>query len=467
MKIRLTSFVFLFLFMNLSSLLAQDIAGDWYGTLEVVGNGLPLVFHIKKDQDKLSATMDSPKQGAKDIPVKETSLAGDQLTLKMPDLGLEYTGKVSGGQIEGTFKQGTFSAPLKLSRDAGAAAVAAPKRPQEPKAPFPYQEVALKFPNAKAGITLSGTLTVPEGKGPFPAVIMISGSGPQNRNEELLGHKPFLIIADYLTRQGFAVFRYDDRGVAESTGDFSKATSADFTDDAESALNFLLTRPEIDSKKIGFAGHSEGGLIAPMVAARNKKTAFIILLAGPGVNGEEILKLQQRLIGEKMGESEKDIALSEEVTKKASELLRKNTPGDQLLPQLQQYGAERIAKELPDATDAQKKELMQGLAPYGTPWFQYFLIHEPAPELQKCTCPVLALNGGKDLQVDPKQNLPAIKAALSKSKNKHILIKELPGLNHLFQTTETGSPAEYAKNEETFSPIALQEMSSWLKTLFK
>ncbi len=470
MKTRFAFLAFSVLFLNLSFLSAQDVTGDWYGALEIPGNVLPLVFHIKKDQDKLSATMDSPKQGAKDIPVKETTLSGDQLVIKIPNLGIEYTGKWSNGQIEGTFKQGAYSTALKLSRDAGAStAIAPPKRPQEPNAPFPYQEVVLKFPNVKAGVTLSGTLTVPPGKGPFPAVIMISGSGPQNRNEELLGHKPFLVIADYLTRQGYAVFRYDDRGVAESTGDFAKATSADFADDAECALKFLLTRPEIDPKKIGFAGHSEGGLIAPMVAARNKQTAFIILLAGPGVNGEEILLLQQRLIGEKMGEKAADIALAEQVTRKAAELLKKKTPSDQVMPKLEEYAKERLAKELPTATAEEKAELLKGLAPYGTPWFQYFLTYDPQPALKTITCPILAINGGKDLQVDPNQNLTAIRTALQQNKksNKHNLVKELPGLNHLFQTAQTGSPEEYAKNEETFSPTALETVATWLKVIFK
>ncbi|MGH7127500.1 MAG: alpha/beta hydrolase family protein, partial [Planctomycetaceae bacterium] len=274
---------------------SQDpLAGDWTGALDVGGTQLRLVFHIGPEEDgNRTGTMDSPDQGTTGLPIATVALADSTVRMTMPAMSGSYEGRLSadGKTIDGTWTQGGSSLPLKLEKSA--ASVEPPSRPQEPKPPFPYASQDITYPNdASTGVTLAGTLTMPEAGGPFPAVVLVSGSGPQNRNEELLGHKPFLVLSDALTRRGIAVLRYDDRGVASSTGAFATATSEDFAGDALAGVRYLKTRPEIDPGRIGIIGHSEGGLIAPIAAARSDDVAFIVLMAGPGVTGEEILYLQ-------------------------------------------------------------------------------------------------------------------------------------------------------------------------------
>jgi hypothetical protein len=256
---------------------AQDITGQWNGVLQVQGMQLRVVFNVSKTDNGYSSTMDSPDQGAKGIPVTNTSFENAKVRFEVANARIEYLGELKENKIVGTFKQGGQ----------------AQKRPQEPTKPYPYYSEDVTFQNTKAGIALSGTLTLPKKEGVFPVAILISGSGPQNRDEELLGHKPFLVISHYLTRNGIGVLRYDDRGVAQSTGDFKTATSADFATDVESAMAYLKTRKEIHKRKIGLIGHSEGGIIAPMVASKNKDVSFMVLLAGTGIRGDKLLLLQQ------------------------------------------------------------------------------------------------------------------------------------------------------------------------------
>lgn len=448
---------------------AQSPVGDWEGTLEAPGLKLKIIFHITADGDQYSATMDSPDQGAMGIPVTSTSFADGKLSIDAKSLGLNYEGALdaAGANIKGVFKQGAATLPLNLSRMKGKPVKL--ERPQEPQKPYPYKEEAVKYDNAKVeGVTLAGTLTLPNTAGPHPVVVLISGSGPQNRDEELLGHKPFLVLADHLTRQGIAVLRYDDRGVAESTGDFGKATSADFASDAEAAINYLKTRKDIDASKMGLMGHSEGGLIAPMVAAESKDVAFIVLLAGPGVSGTEILLLQQELIGKASNVPVQVLALNRKLNKKTFELI--NTHGDDL-PKAKEEIKKYMEDEKQRLSDSEKTILEATMGQFdqtfqqiSSPWFRYFLEYDPATSLTKVTCPVLAVNGDKDLQVDAEQNLPAIEKALKKAGNKNYEIKSFPNMNHLFQTSETGAPAEYGKLTETFSPVALNTISTWLKT---
>jgi pimeloyl-ACP methyl ester carboxylesterase len=338
-------------------------------------------------------------------------------------------------------------------------------RPQEPKTPYPYLSEEVKFQNVGANLTLAGTLTLPKGKGPFPAVILISGSGPQNRNEELLGHKPFLVISDHLTKQGIAVLRYDDRGFGESTGNFAEATTLDFSKDVESAISFLNSRKEIDNNKIGLIGHSEGGIIAPLVAARSKDVGFIVLLAGSGIRGDQLLLLQGGLIERSMGKSEKEMEKSNSIRKRELEIVMNSEDPQSLRKDLQMYldvALDENSNELVPEGMTTEQFIFAQVSQISTPWMMYFVKHDPALVLEKVSCPVLAVNGEKDLQVPPKENLTAIGNALKKGGNNMVTKMELQGLNHLFQECETGSPFEYGKIEQTFSPIALEEISNWI-----
>lgn len=448
---------------------AQDITGQWNGALKVQGTQLRLVFNVSKTDNAISSTMDSPDQGAKGIPTTTTSFENSILKITIASAKIEYEGTLGQDNvIVGTFKQGGQSFPMNLSKEK----IEKEKlvRPQEPTKPYSYYSEDIIFENKTAGISLAGTLTLPKKEGVYPVVILISGSGPQNRDEELLGHKPFLVLSDYLTKNGIAVLRYDDRGIAISKGDFKTATSADFATDVESAITYLKTRREINKKKIGLIGHSEGGLIAPMVANKSKDVAFVVLLAGTGIQGDKILLLQQKLIGKASGTSDEDLLKSELTNKKVFDIVNKSTNLEQLNTDLTKY----IKQELKENPTAEKPAEMSDddfvnlqVKQIANPWMQYFIKYNPASALEKVKCPVLALNGEKDLQVPPKENLVAIKNALTKGGNKKITTKELPNLNHLFQECKTGSPDEYATIEQTFSPTALTEILKWIQTQTK
>mgnify|MGYP003645058677 CR=1 FL=1 len=276
---------------------AQDITGQWNGALKVQGIQLRLVFNITKTETGYSATMDSPDQGVFGIPATAASFDEGKLKVSITNANIKYEGTLGDDKIIiGVFNQGGQSFPMNLSRDE--IAKLGSNRPQEPKKPFPYRSEDVIFENKQAEILLAGTLTMPEKEGTYPAVVLISGSGPQNRDAELMGHKPFLVLSDYLTKKGIAVLRFDDRGTAASTGNFASATSVDFATDVASAVQYLQSRPEIDKSKIGLIGHSEGGIIAPMVAGGSDDIDFLVLLAGTGIRGDKLLLAQQRLIGE-------------------------------------------------------------------------------------------------------------------------------------------------------------------------
>jgi pimeloyl-ACP methyl ester carboxylesterase len=377
-------------------------------------------------------------------------------------LGIRFEGKwYPGDSIPGTFKQGGQEIPLTLSRGN----MVKPARPQEPVKPYPYYTEDVHFVNKKGNFVLAGTLTMPNKTGVFPAVILITGSGPQNRDEEILGHKPFLVIADYLTRNGIAVLRCDDRGTNESKGDFKSATSMDFSTDVEAALDFLLSRKGIDKSKIGLIGHSEGGMIAPMVAVRRKEVAYIVLLAGPGISGKRILLSQEALIGRVSGEREDVIRDLTSVNNKAYDLVAGSQNLDTLRKELTAYYSDRLKADTTFAGTAgndQAQFVALKVKQLATPWMKYFIQYDPAPTLESVKCPVLALDGSKDLQVSPEIDLAAIKTALEKGGNKEVTTVELPNLNHLFQECKTGSPSEYATIEQTFSPLALDEMTKWI-----
>jgi len=447
----------------------QDIIGQWNGALKVQGIQLRLAFHITKTENGFSTTMDSPDQGVKGIPATTTTFENQTLKITITNAKIEYEGILGkDGQIVGTFKQGGHPFDMNLTKEK----IEKEKhlKPQEPKKPFPYYSEDITFYNKTAGITLAGTLTLPKKEGIFPVVVLISGSGPQNRDEELLGHKPFLVISDYLTRNGIAVLRYDDRGIAMSTGEFKTSTTLDFSSDAQAAVDYLKTRQEINKKKIGLIGHSEGGEIAPIIASKSNEIAFIVLLAGPGLPGDQLLLLQQKLINKSAGASEEFLKKSEIANKKVFEMIKKSTDTNQLKIEISNY----IRNSLKIDTTEKKPEgfteneyVQQLLNQVLNPWMLQFIKLNPLPFLEKVKCPVLALNGEKDLQVSPKENLTAIRKALEKGGNKNVIIKELPNLNHLFQECTTGSPNEYASIEQTFSPKALTEILEWINNQIK
>jgi pimeloyl-ACP methyl ester carboxylesterase len=444
----------------------KTLTGSWLGKIAVGAIELRMVFNINiNEKDSLIATMDSPDQGAKNIPVGGVLLMGDSLTIKAENLRAEYKGTiVSDTTLHGTWTQGGRSFPLNMRKLKVAFTL---NRPQEPKPPFPYISEDITFLNEKFNINLAGTLTIPEGQGPFPAVILITGSGAQNRNEELLGHKPFLIIADYLTRKGIAVLRYDDRGVNKSEGNYATATSADLATDAEAAYNFLKNNPKINSKAIGLIGHSEGGLIAPIVASSNPGIGFIVSLAGPGVTGEQIIMQQNRDISLLSGISEKQLNEGNDINKQLFAVLKKepdNKKAEEKI--LSVYKGILLKKKTPpEEADKEAEQFMKTFAAGSYTWLRYFIMTDPSKFWKKVKCPVLALNGEKDLQVNADQNLPAIKKAIESSGNRSVKTMKLSGLNHLFQHCDKGLPSEYGNIEETFSPEALKIISDWITSL--
>jgi hypothetical protein len=459
------------LLASLSSLtgFSQEITGHWNGILKIPGTELRLVLNISKTGSGYSSTMDSPDQGAKGIPVTSTTFANSIFKFEIASLSVKYEGVLGKDDlIVGNFKQGSYSSPLNLTK--GKVEKTKLIRPQEPALPYPYHSEDVFFENNAAKITLAGTLTLPKKEGHFPAVILISGSGPQNRDEEVMGHKPFLVISDYLTRNGIAVLRFDDRGTALSKGNFSTATSLEFSTDVEAAVKYIQSRKEIDKNKIGLIGHSEGGMIAPLVASRSKEISFIILLAGPGIPGDKLLLMQNELIGKAEGLSDEVLKKSNIINKGAYDIAKKSTNMEVLKTDLNAFFKEALKDSVLSnkPTSMNQNDFIKfHVSQIANPWMIYFLNYNPALALAKVKCPVLALNGEKDLQVPAKENLQAIKMALTKGGNKNVTVKELPGLNHLFQECKTGSPGGYATIEQTFAPTALAEISNWVQTQTK
>ncbi len=431
----------------------SDIDGAWMGTLDAGAIKLRVVFHIANTADGLTATMDSLDQGMKAFAMTSVSRDGTTLKIDSKQLDGTFSGKIAADKssIDGTWTQHGGAMPLVLKPVKDQAELEL-KRPQNPVKPYPYHDEDVSYDNKAQNVTLAATLTIPQGKGPFPGVLLITGSGPQDRDEALLGHQPFLVLSDYLTRHGIAVLRADDRGVGKSTGVFAKGTTADFATDAEAGVAYLKTRPEIDPHKIGLVGHSEGGLIAPMVAARNKDVAFIVMMAGTGVPGDQILPAQGEAIEVANGKSPEEAAKNAAKEKEMLTLVETEKDDAALQKELK----EKMAGEVPEA------QIGLQISQITSVWFRYFLTYDPATALRKVTCPVLAINGSLDKQVLPDQNLPAIRKALAASGNQHVEVDELPGLNHLFQTAKTGSPAEYSQIEETMSPVALDKMATWI-----
>ncbi|BAO54558.1 alpha/beta hydrolase family protein [Nonlabens marinus] len=444
---------------------AQAFEGSWTGSIQ----GMPLIFEITPLGDGYSAKMQSPKQSKNFFEMDSATVEDGLITIIFDAYKIKYVGELKDGKIEGTFTQGPGSAPMTLEKKAYEEVV--PDRPQEPKAPFPYKVEDVVFENPKAGnIKLAGTLTMPADVENPPVAIMISGSGPQDRDEQLFFHKPFLVIADHLAKKGIAVLRYDDRGVAQSEGTQANATSLDFATDVEAAVAFLKTRNDIDPEKIGLIGHSEGGLIAPIVIAANPKDiAFFVSLAGPGVSGTDVLLPQMQKSVEFQGASPEAVALEMEIMEAILEKI-KNTPDssnqevkDAIL-EIIETKADAAPENLGSKYTSEYAQIVA--SQFSDTWFRYFVSYDPTPYLEKVSCPVLALNGSLDYQVIPEINLPGMKSAFAKANNSDVTITIRPGLNHLFQNAITGSGSEYATIEETFDPATLDIISSWINERF-
>jgi pimeloyl-ACP methyl ester carboxylesterase len=437
---------------------ADDLAGYWEGALDVGGAKLVLGFHIDSKDGKYTCKVDSVTQGAMGLPTDSVTIENGAVTIEMKALSAKFEGKISDDkkQIVGEWKQAGTTLPLTIVKKDKPAEL---KRPQMPKKPYPYHEEDVTYENKAQGNKIAGTFTRLNTNVKFPVVLLITGSGAQDRDESLLGHKPFLVLADYLTRRGIAVLRVDDRGVGGSTGDPNKATSADFATDVLAGVEYLKTRKDIDPKRIGLIGHSEGGMIAPMVAVKTADVAYIVLMAGTGLTGEQILKMQTALISKAAGAPEEKIKENEKNASTLYEAMKAGADEATLREKLEAL----IKFQAPTLSDADRKTAVETQARViGSPWFRYFLTYDPAPTMKKVKCPVLAINGELDLQVPPKEDLAAIETALKSGGNTNYTIKEFPKLNHLFQTAKTGSPAEYATIEETMAPQALETIAKWI-----
>jgi len=452
----------------ITSALSQDLSGVWHGIAKTPDNKeITFVFLFEKNENTYTSTMAVPTFNVAGIKPKTTSLKEGKLIIDASDLGMKYEGvwNETTNLFEGNYNEGNIKLVLNLKK--GNPKIAKIIRSQEPVKPYPYYEEDVTFNNAKAGILLSGTFTRPTQKGKYPVVVLISGSGRTDRNGSSATHRPFLVLSDYLTRNNIAVLRYDDRGYGESTGDFSKATTADFAQDVLSAVNYLKTRSDIDIKKIGLIGHSEGGIIAPLASNQSSDISFMVSMAGTGISGSEISVMQSKTLRpfpvpdeaafeKNVRKSIKIASSNKEILQKRKELLAHNIT--YLAPILKSLGAteENISAFITKETDGVLK-----------PWNTYFYNYNPADEFEKLSIPVLSLNGSKDIQVNATVNQNAIRNALIKGNNKNYKVVELENLNHLFQECTTGKMNEYKEIEQTMSPMVLEIISNWIVSVTK
>lgn len=430
---------------------AQDIAGVWYGTIKVPGQELPLSFTIKAAGEQYSATISVPKQGLKDFGVKVATFSNDTLTLEIPQLTFVYKGVVGKDEmIKGKLTQLGQELPLDLGREK---TYSDAKRPQEPKPPYPYISEDIKFRNEAADINLAGTITIPQGGGKYPAVVLVSGSGSQNRDEEVFDHKPFLVLSDYLTRNGIVVLRYDDRGFAESEGDRLTATTEDNAADAMAGVHYLRGRKEVNPDQIGVIGHSEGGIIAFMLAAKEKGVAYVVSMAGSAIRGDSILLLQKEDAGRKYGVTEEALAEARKINRSVNNaVLNSSTKEDAVEKLMEIYGT----------SEGTKMEIAQ----MSSDWMRFFIKYDPVTAIRKIRIPVLVLFGDKDYQVSAGPNAESFEKNVPRS-NKAAEVKIYPDRNHLFQHSTTGMPGEYQEIEETINPEVLQDIVEWIKKVIK
>lgn len=437
----------------------ERFEGHWEGAIEVPGSALAIKVDLTFEEGSWSGRIDIPMQAAFGLPLAGIAVAGDSIRFVMRGVPgtPTFEGVLSEGRISGAFYQSGRTFRFYLGREE----VPGPERPQTPRPPYPYREEEVTYTNGE--ITLAGTLTLPGDEGPYPAVLLITGSGAQDRDETLFYHKPFLVIADFLTRAGIAVLRSDDRGVGGSGGSIATATTADFAEDALAGVRFLKSRPEIDSTRIGLLGHSEGGVVAPMAAANSGDVAFIVLLAGTAVPGDEVLYRQLAEISRANLRVEEWVERQGALQRSVLAAVKADADPDTIRARL----AAMIRMQSPVADEETvRQQVAAEMRRMRTPWFRFFLTYDPRTALRRVKVPVLALNGTLDLQVLHDQNLPQIEAALREAGNTDVTIRRFEGLNHLFQRARTGSPVEYAQIEETIAPEVLETIRDWIVERF-
>ena len=435
----------------------SPVEGLWQSALDMHGMRLRLQLHVSHDTEgQLIGALDNLDQGVTGLPAVNVTQKDSAFHFEIPAVGATFDGTLNAGKnaVAGEWSMGSTTEKLEFKRSDQPLEL---RRPQTPAKPYPYREDEVSFRNEAADVTLAGTLTLPRAAGPFPAALLIAGSGPYDRDESIANHKPFLVLSDYLTRKGIAVLRYDKRGAGKSTGSADRATTLDLASDAQAAISFLRTRKEIDASRLGLIGHSEGAIIAPYIAAHSKELPWLVLLAAPATKGQDTFLNQSELIGRAGGLSDAQLVASLTFDKAAYDLVREEpNPGiltGKLNDLLRESG---FSSAIPPAALEPQLRMMS------SPWFRFFLDYDPVPNLQKTKCPVLALYGQKDLQVPAKTNLPLLEKALEQAGNPYPDIRQLADLNHFFQHAYSGSPAEYAAIEETFSPEVLEIISGWL-----
>lgn len=450
-------FLALVLFCSCSMGFSQSFEGNWKGSLQVSGMELPLIFEFKYN-GAWEGTMQSPKQSSNRFPLTSILAEGDSIFVELKSMGVKYAGKISTDRksIDGKFQQGGLKTELVLNKLTAEQASEAGtfKRSQRVNPPYSYDTVDVTFENKIDKVTLAGTITKPKELGKYPAVILVSGSGPQDRNETLMGHEPFKVLADYLTKNNIVVLRYDDRGVGKSQGDFAKSTTGDFGKDALAALSFLRKQAQVDPMKVGIIGHSEGGLIATILAGQQASGLnFIVTLAGPTIRMDSLMILQNAAIMKSQG---KDIsAIERAIIKKNYEIMASDLPSDKAF--------DAIRNNMRSVSGSQNMESADQLAALVTPWFRHFIKIDPVPFIKKIKIPTFAAFGGKDVQVPAGENIESLTDNLPK--NKKDLSKVYPNLNHLFQNAKTGAVGEYAEIEETMNPEVLKDITAWIKAL--
>jgi alpha/beta superfamily hydrolase len=480
--------LFIMTSMALFTSQGKDLNGYWNGVLRRPNaNPLRICFKITQNKDGIKTVMDMPDQGLKHFPMSATTF--DSITVKIVsnEAKISYEGTFleaskkdqnQNDSLLGFFNEGGKHYPINIGKGIPDTLI----RPQEPKPPYSYHIEDVMFENKKDKISLAGTLTMPKKTGVFPVVILISGSGPHNRNEEMYGHKPFLVIADNLAKNGIGCLRFDDRGTGQSGGNYQTASAEDFKEDVESALNYLQMRPTVDKNSIGLIGHNEGAIIAQLTAAsRTKEIKFMVLLNGAGIPCDKLQLMQNELIGKASGLDEKTLKKNYTLNRGAYDIVMKNNAPEKLKTKLTAYMMQALADTSKkvvtladgkiDSTVVKKMkadsvqlalEVEKRVNELSSPWMQHYLKYEPSKTLEKIKCKVLVYNGEKDLQVPGKPNIEAIVAALQKGGNTSYDTKLFPSTNHLLQSCKTGAPHEYERIEQTIAPQMLTEMTKWL-----
>ncbi len=453
---------------------SQKIEGNWHGDLAVSGQTIELILHLTKNGTNYESNWDVPIQGAKGMPSSTTIVNGNNLEIDIKGIQAGFSGvaSVDYSKIEGNWKQGGLNFPLVLKPLNPEDAPKEITKTQTPKPPYSYESEDITYVGSKTGLTYGATYSYPKNTKNFPVLILITGSGQQDRDETLMGHKPFAVIADAFTKNGYGVLRIDDRGIGKSTGNFKESTSEDFANDVEEHLAYIKTKPNINLKKIGLLGHSEGGIIAPMVAARNKDISFLILLAAPGIPISELMTNQNKDVLKSTGIDDEVIStylplykklLTEITSSKDIETAKKTA-----LIEVQKWrktSSKEQVKATTNITDSnsEKAYVATMVNTLSTPWWKFFANYKPQTNLEKIRCPVLVLNGGSDIQVSAQPNINGIRTALQKANNSLVTVNVFPKMNHLFQRCSLCSVAEYGQLATTIEPEVLQYMVEWLK----